>query len=617
MYRVTWALVALPLLIAAFTVGRPEPLPNPDLPPSFDGASAAQVAETFAERFPNRAPGTEQGAEATAWVRDRLEEYHLEVDEQRFTAELPGRGRVELVNLIARPLSVGPQRSGETIVVMAARDNLDMAPGLDRNASGTAALIELARELSTLTVAHTIAFVSTDGGAWGNLGAAYLSDDETFRDTVLAVVNLDSVAGPGIPRLEIAGENARSPAGALVATAHASLLEENESGREPGHENAFNQLLDLAFPINFYDQAPLLGGGVSSITLTAAGSRPPRPGDDAAAFTPDRIGEIGRAAQSLVLSVDAAAEVASGTESYVYLNGRVLRGFSIQLLLVVALLPALVATIDLWARLRRRELVLGAALRSYRSRLGVWLWAGGLGALFTLLGLFPNGEPRPLPLDIEEAQRWPFAAVAGLVALSGVGWLLARARLVPREPVERGDELAGHLAAMLVLCVIAIAMAVVNLYLLLFVLPSLHAWLWAPHVRDSAPWLRALAFCVGLAGPAALLVATAFRFDLGLDAPWYVATLFTTGYASVVQLVLLLAWGAVAGQVGAFVFGRYAPYPTEGDRPVRGVVREAVRLTVVGLRRLGGGRRGSDREEDVRAAPEPLHPVEQDALPRP
>jgi hypothetical protein len=84
-----------------------------------------------------------------------------------------------------------------------------------------------------------------------------------------------------------------------------------------------------------------------------------------------------------------------------------------------------------------------------------------------------------------------------------------------------------------------------------------------------------------------------------------------------VQLVLLLAWGAVAGQVGAFVFGRYAPYPTEGDRPVRGVVREAVRLTVVGLRRLGGGRRGSDREEDVRAAPEPLHPVEQDALPRP
>jgi hypothetical protein len=611
MYRVTWALVALPLLIAAFTVGRPEPLPRPDLPPSFDAASAAQVARFLARRYPSRVPGADQAAEAAAWVRDRLAEYHLTVEEQQFEAELPGLGRRRLVNLVARPLSVGPQRSERTVVVMADRDNLGMAPGLDRNASGTATLIELARELSTLTVAHTIVFVSTDGGAWGGLGAVRLAEDEAFRDSVLAVINLDSVAGPGTARLELAGEHGRSPASALTATADASLLAESEQAA--GHASAFSQLLDLGFPISFYGQSPLLGHGISAITLTAAPSRPVPPTEDTTSFTRERLDQLGRAAQALILSVDGAAEVASGTESYVYLGGRVLRGFAIQLLLVVALLPVVVTTIDLWARLRRRELVLAPALRSLRSRLGVWLWGGGLAALFTAVGLFPNGEPRPLPLDVEEAQRWPFAAIAGVLALTGLGWLAARTRLVPRAPVDRGEELAGHLAAMLALCAVAVATAIVNVYALLFLLPSLHAWLWAPHVRDSSIWLRALAFAAGLAGPSALLVATALRFDLGLDAPWYVATLFTTGYAPVSAVVLLLAWGAAAGQVGAFLFGRYAPYPTEDGRPVRGVLRETVRLTVLLARRAGAGHRGAGAPPPT----EPVHPIERDPLPGP
>jgi hypothetical protein len=167
---------------------------------------------------------------------------------------------------------------------------------------------------------------------------------------------------------------------------------------------------------------------------------------------------------------------------------------------------------------------------------------------------------------------------------------------------------------MIVLCGIAITLAVINTYALLFVLPSLHAWLWAPHVRTAAPWLRALTYCAGLAGPAVLLAATAVRFELGLDAPWYVATLFTTGYAPIAEALLLLAWGAVAGQIGAFLFGRYAPYPTEGDRPVRGVVRESVRQVVLLSRRAGGGRR------NVGATPreaEPVRPVEHEPLPRP
>jgi len=609
-YRVTWALVALPLLVAAFTIGRPDPLPRAGLPPSFDQSAATELARDFADLYPDRAPGGSNAAEATSWVRDRLEGYSLVVEEQRFEADVPGRGRVELVNLVARPPRVGPERSPEAIVVMADRDNLGTSPGFDRNASGTAALVELARDLSTVTLAHTILFVSTDGGAWGGLGAAELGRSDAFHEDVLAVVNLDAVGGKGTPRLELAGDDSRSPAAALVATADASILAQTE--QPAGHTPAFYQLLDLGFPFSLYGQAPLLGEGISSLTLTGSGSRPPKPADDAAsALSAERLGQLGRAAQALVVSLDGAPEVASGAESNIYLGGRVLRGFAIELILFVALLPVFAAVIDLWARLRRRELALAPALRSLRSRLGVWLWGVGLAAIFTAVGLFPNGEPRPLPFDIPEAQQWPFAALAGLAVITGLGWLLARARLVPAAPAERSDELAGHLAAMLLLCVTAVLLAVTNPYALLFLLPSLHAWLWVPQVRDRRVLTRVALYAAGFAGPIVLLAAYAVRFGLGLDAPWYVTTLFTVGYVPVTLIAALVLWGAAAGQIGAVLFGRYAPYPTEDERPVRGVVRESVRLTVLATRRA---RRGPSTVEEPWAPPEPLPTGERDPV---
>ena len=592
MYRAAWALIALPLLLAAFTVGRPEPLPEPALPPSFDQQTAVQLATVLARRFPDRTPGTTEAQKAATWVAGRLEDYNLSVERRSFTAEIPGLGEVELTNVVARPLRIGPQRSPEAIVVMAHRDNVGRSPGANDNASGTAALIELARNLSTLTVSHTIIFVSTDGGAYGNLGAAALAADLRFRTDVLAVVNLDALGGSGPPRLEFAGDSPRSPAGVLLATADASALD--QTGVTAVHPNAFDQLLDLAFPFSLYDQAPFLGQGVSAVTLTSAGDRPPRPEGDTA-VNPDTLGALGRTAQALVTSLDGAAEVARGTDSFVYLGGRFIRGLAIELVLFVALLPVLLTTLDLLVRLRRRGISLGPALRSYRSRALVWFWTGGLAALFTVAGAFPGGAPRPLSPDTEPAQSWPFAALVGLCVLSAAGWFLARIRLIPREPTERGDELAGHLAAMLALCVVALVLAVTNGFSLLFVLPSLHAWLWAPHVRDRNVVVRAGVYALGLAGPAFPIASFALRFDLGLDAPWYLASLFSVGYASTVLFLAFLAWGAAAGQVGAILFGRYAPYPSPGERPARGPFREAVRRTVLFARRT---RRARTRPAD-------------------
>ena len=602
-YRSSWALVAVPLLVAAFSVGRPEPLPAPELPPSFDGATAKQLAEDLAERYPDRAPGTPQSRAAADWVEQQLQGFGLTVERERFEAEIPGLGRQQLVNLIAVAPGGASERSLQRIVVMAHRDNLGRSQGANDNASGTAALLELARDLGNVSLAHTLVLVSTDGGAYGGLGAAALAASDSFRKDVIAVVNLDSLGGNGQGRIVIAGDTPRSPTAALAATASASVLA--YTGRPGRFASAPAQLVDLAFPYSLYEQAPFLAEGISAITLTSAEDRPPSPETDVTtALNATRLASLGRSAQALVSSLDQAAEVARGTESYLYVGGRIVRGWAIAFTLLVALLPVLTATLDLLARLRRRRIPLAPALRAYRSRLGAWLWAGGLFALFAFAGIFPDGDARPLSPDTGAAQSWPLGALAALAGLSGLGWLVARSRLVPRRPVAREEELAGHVAAMIALCAVGLAVAFTNPYALLLVLPSLHAWLWLPHLRSSAPVARLGLFALGLGGPLAVLASLAFRYDLGLDAPWYLAELISLTYAPLPLALAFLAWGAAASQVAVVAAGRYSPYPPAADRPPRGPIRETVRQTVLLLRRLRETRAARTREDERHVAEE-------------
>lgn len=581
LYRTAWLLVAVPVLVLAFSVARPEPLPRPDLPPAFDEASALQFATDYARRFPDRSPGSSGSAQAAEWVSARLGEFGLEQEREEFSVEVAGEGRMRLVNLAG----VAPGPSPQTIVVMAHRDNLGRSPGAVDNASGIGALLELARSIRTASHAHTFVFLTTDGGAYGALGAAQFARTWERANQVVAVVNLDAVAGRGAPRVQFAGDTPRSPAATLVATADARILEETR--RAAARPSTGAQLLDLAFPFSLYEQAPFVVTGTPAVTLTTGGDRPRRPeGDTLAAIDAGRLGELGRSANALLVSLDEAGEVAGGTESYVYMGSRLLRGWTIQFVLLAALTPFFAAVVDLFARSRRRHVALLPALRSLRSRVAVWGWAGLLFAAFVALGLFPTGADRPLAPDMLAAGDWPVTAVAILSALAALGWLLARPRLAPARPVETTETLAGHLAAMLALVVVAVVVAASNPYALLLFLPSLHAWLWLPHLaRRGIAW-RAALWAIGLVGPLALLASFAFRFDLGFDAPWYLAALAAVGYVPLPLLLAFLLWGAAAGQLAAIAFGRYAPYPERSERPARGPVRQTIRRAVlVGRRR--------------------------------
>ena len=562
MVRGTWLLVALPLLLAAFTVGRPQPLPPPALPPSFDAVTAEQLSRELARDYPDRSPGSAGALGAESWLNDQLELYGVEPpQEERFTALIPGRGRVQLTNLVAVVRGVSHRK----IVIIAHRDNSGEGRGANDNASGTAALVELYRAYApaagTTAVqtqpSHTLVFVSTDGGAFGALGAARFAESSPYREDTVAVISLDAIGGFGAPRLLIAGDTARSPAAALVRTAAARVLE--QSGREPLRASALRQLLDLGFPFTLGEQGPFVARGIPALTLTTVPDGPSQGFADNR-LSAARLGELGRATQNLVGSLDAGLELTQGTTSYVYLGTRIVRGWAIEFVLLTALLPFAIGAIDLFARCRRRRIPLAPAARSLRSRLLFWGYAGLLIYVAARLGAFPDGEPRPLPPDAGVYQ--PSSVVLGLIwALLMAGWLIGRERLIPRRRATLEETLAGHTVALLALGLVALVVVATNPFSLVYLLPSLYAWLWLPQAHASSPAARGALLVVGLAGPLILTLSFSTRFDLGADAPWYLLSLVAVGYVPWVAVLLGLVWLAIAAQLATLVSGRYAPYP--------------------------------------------------------
>jgi Peptidase family M28 len=584
-YRAAWLVVAVPVLVAAFSVGRPDALPPPRAQPFFDGATALQFTTDLATEVPDRSPGSPGQPKAADWVEEVLQGYGFTVERQTFSAEIPGLGTEELVNLVATAPRTGPAtaQAKRAIVVLAHRDNVGSTPGADDNASGTGALLELARDLGSASLAHPILLVSTDGGAYGGLGGEHFAQSRPYAGRIAALVNLDSIGSGDPPRIEFAGDTPRVPSPTLLATAGESI--EAQSGLEPRRPGALAQLVDLAFPFSFYEQAPFVSRGVPAITLTTGDSRPRSPeGDTLGNLDEERLGELGRAAQVLVASLDESAEVASGTQSYLFFGTRLLYGWTLQLVLIAALIPFLAATVDLFARCRRRHIAVRPALRSYVSRLAVWLWLGLVFALFAAIGLLPSGEDRPIGPNTAAAGDWPVPALAALLGVSVLAWFFVRPRLTPTRSIARQEELGGHLAAMLVLAIVALVVTAVNPYSLLFLLPSLHAWLWLPQLRDRSRAVQLAVYALGFTGPLLLLASFAVRFGMGLDAFWYLIALTAVGYVPIPLVVAFLAWSAAAGQVGAVTLGTYAPYPDVSER-TPGPVREAGRQAILAVRR--------------------------------
>jgi len=579
LYRSTFLVVLLPLVVLAFSVVRPGSLPAPLLPPNFDGAAATRLAADFAGSFPDRSPNGASSVRAARWFRDQMAPYGLPVTSDAWREHVAGLGELTLRNEWA----VAAGQSRAAIVVMAHRDNTGTGPGANDNASGTAALVELARNYARATgagvrSANSIVFLSTDGGAYGGLGALRFAQRAPFP--IVAILNLDAIAGHGPPRVVITGDRPRSPAATYLETVVRRLAEQTPA--QVRRASVLAQLIDLGFPYTLYEQGPFVARRLPAVTVTTGGDRPPPAFTDRTSrLDTARLTQIGRAAQQLIGSLDQGLGLAQGTTSYVWSGARIVRGWAIELVLASLLAPFLVAVVDLFAHCRRRRIALVPALRSLRTRLAFWLFIGLAFYAFGVLGAWPSGAARPPNPATPVAGDWAGLALLGLAVVGLLGWLVARQRLVPRRAVGADEQLAGATVALLALAVVSLLVLATNPFALLFVLPTVHAWLWLPQLRTAPATVKVLVLLLGLAGPLLVLLSLGIRFGLGFDAPWYLLELVAIGYIPPATVAIALGGVACAAQLTAVVAGRYAPYPERGERPPRGPFRELVRTVVL------------------------------------
>jgi hypothetical protein len=576
--RVSALVVAPALLALLFSISTPGILPPAPLEPLFDAGGAAVLADDLASEFPARVPGTTEATDAARWFEHSLAELGLETESHSWTESLPGLGRVDLQNIVA----VVPGRSTDTIVVVAHRDNAGSDASYGDNASGTAALIELARGFAPGEAAaaplpqRTLVLVSTDAGAWGGAGATEFASTSPYAERALAVVVLDGIGGPGRPRLALAGDRVASPGRALVSTVSSRIAE--QVGRPPALPNLLTQLVDLGIPFALGEQGPFLARGIAALTITTreAGEPGVPAGDPEGPLAVERLGQLGRATEALIGSLDASVGASFRTPDSLFLGERAASGWAYRLLLVVAVVPFAIGVVDLLARGRRRGLPFRAAIRALRARLLFWAWGALLVWIGSLTGIFPTGASLPFPPYAESALDVSAAGFGLLVIAFAVGWLVERRRLVPTRETTGEERLAGAAVALAWLAAIAIVAAVAKPYALTFLLPSFYAWLWLPLLERRTA--RLAAYLLGLAAPAVALAA--FGTDLGLDlfdSLTYLASLASVGYISLGTVLLTVAWLAAAAQMAAIASGRYAPYGAGREPPPRGVVRTSTR----------------------------------------
>jgi hypothetical protein len=562
-YRAAFVPALLALVLTMFSLqSRPRPLPQglaADV--LFDGRVAAIESARIAEREPDRRPGRPGNLRTAERVEELLEARGFpETELQRFTHA----GR-ELVNVIAR-------RAGQLrrqIVIVAARDAA-VVPEATGSAADTAALVEMARVFEGRPSRKTLVLASVDGSTLGEVGTSQLLEELPSPEMVDGIIVMSDLASPSRrgPFVQ-AWSNDSSRAGiGLQRTVSESISQELEF--DPGTSGALGQLARLSFPIGIGPQGVLLDEGYDVVRISGSGELPPEGNGPVESIDEDTIGALGRATLRTFTALDMGPRPDHGPESYVTAVSQVMPGWVLSLLAGTLLLPALVAAVDAFARVRRRRIDVLPWLRWLGAWTAPFLAGYAVAELLALVGATPAPPPAPVPPDVLPVDGAALGVLAGVAVAMGLALVLARwlaARPDPRLATPEGPGPA--VAVALVLGVTSLLLWVANPYAGLMVVPAAHLWLQAVLLKGPPPRrVRALLLALGALAP--LLVTIYYLFALSMDpvaGAWYLLLLVTghtvapgTAFVGCVMLGTLCA-------AAELVYRQPAPPPEEESSP--------------------------------------------------
>ena len=131
---------------------------------------------------------TTSNEKAAEFIFERFQSYGLDTRYQTY--------RTNGVNIIAK--KIGSKYPNQQYIICGHYDDLPsgpIAPGADDNSSGTCAVIEAARVLSSFNFDYTLIFIAFDEEEIGLYGSKAYSDSAfANQDSIVGVINLDMIA---------------------------------------------------------------------------------------------------------------------------------------------------------------------------------------------------------------------------------------------------------------------------------------------------------------------------------------------------------------------------------------------------------------------------------------
>lgn len=601
-YRTGLMVVVLAVIVVAFSLGnQASPLSASLVPDAFDGQNAYSTMQNLAAQYPDRPPGSYADNQIADYVASSLKQDGFLTGRTVFTAQtVDGPRAVQTVTGTLAGSNPG------TIVVVAHRDSTRTnRSGSPAELSGTAVLLELARDLAAQTQQRTVVLASTSASV-GAAGAQQLA--RTLPGPIDGVIVLGDMTGLEVRSpVVVPWSDSQLVAPPLLRNTVASAISE-QTNVNPTSESLGGQFLHLAFPLAATEQRPFADSGEPAVLVSTSGARLPAPGEPT---SQGQITGFGRAILETVTALGAGPNL-PGPSSYLSMHGELIPAWAVRLLVLALIVPVLLATIDGLARARRR---------GYRvARWVVWVLTAcipfAVAALAVIAlrvtGLIEAAPPGPVGGDAITLTSRAVAILAGLacliVAAFALRWALGR-RVWSHRPAEadnhvdvaiadadadapaingerangrarrhRGgrapisDDAASPGAAaafLLVMCVVTLVIWVENPFAAALIVPALHAWMWivAPEQRLRTPW-AVLLFLIGLIPVA--LAAYYYAAVLGLGpatGAWNAALMLAGGDVS---LVAALEWSVVLGCVVslAVMIVRIARQPRPVDAPV-------------------------------------------------
>lgn len=487
-YRAAFAAAVVALFVVAFSLGdRPRPSTTRVAPDAFDldrvlGRGAQPPADSLrgmAQAFPRRRPleaGGASGPLAELVERTLGDTGFGETSRFAFEADtIDGRTAVDAI--VAEREGLIDRR----VVVVAHRD----ARGVPAEAelSGTAVLLEMARIFAERDATRTLVLASVTGGSGGYEGARELA---RRLENVEAVVVLGDLASARVRRPWVIpwATAGRAAPHRLRRTVEAALLA--ETGSQPGTTRAIAQWARRIVPITVSEQGVMNEAGVPAVLLSATGEIGPAAD---APISERRLETFGRGAIRAVTALDGAGvrtnaegetvaprSVPNEAKGLVTM-GRLLPDWGMRLLVLTLLLPALLASLDAYFRVRRRrvpmERWLGWAVLWGLPFLLAWAWLRVLDLVGAAEALPAPAPPGAAPLGTAPAVALGSALLVGLLAFLLLRPFAARQLVDPRDaPAGGGPAALGALLSLL-----ALGVWIFNPYAASVLLPAAHIWL--------------------------------------------------------------------------------------------------------------------------------------------